>query len=145
MFGTKKEKLTLLLVSVIKKNDIKMKKIICYLLLSISLFACQKEKNTVIYDIASERYLSPLDDENNAGIWLLGRTNQSKDWALLSRSIEGFTYENGFEYTLEIKEIPTEGHIDQAPFKLKLVRTIRKVKKDTQDIPEKYRKSLYVE
>lgn len=113
--------------------------------LLFSLFACQKEKNTVIYDIASERYLSPLDDENNAGIWLLGRTNQSKDWALLSRSIEGFTYENGFEYTLEIKEIPTEGHIDQAPFKLKLVRTIRKVKKDTQDIPEKYRKSLYVE
>lgn len=37
---------------------------------------------------------------------LLVKTGQQNDWTVFEGSIEGFVYKDGFEYMLEVKEIP---------------------------------------
>lgn len=105
------------------------------------LFACEKEKNSeiVIYNIASERFVSPLQDEGSIGTWFIAKQNQNEEWRLLTREIEGFVYESGYEYIIKVSIKPTEQFIDQDPVSYRLIKVISKEKKET-NLPERFKK-----
>ena len=113
-------------------------------LLCLTLSGCSKNENSLVLSIASERYLSPLQDEMNAGVWFLSKKYQNDNWALLSRDIEGFVYERGYEYTIKVTMRATEQYVDQSPVKFKLVQIISKERTDS-DLPEIFKNSLYEE
>ena len=117
---------------------------IIFTLLCLTLSGCSKDENTLIISIASERYLSPSQDEMNAGVWYLSKKEQNDNWALLSRDIEGFAYERGYEYMIKVSIRATEQYIDQHPVKYILKKVISKERRDS-DIPEVFRSSLYEE
>lgn len=105
------------------------------------LFACEKEKNSkiVIYNIASERFVSPLQDEGSIGTWFIAKQNQNEEWRLLTRGIEGFVYESGYEYIIKVSIKPTEQFIDQDPVSYRLIKVISKEKKES-NLPERFKK-----
>lgn len=113
-------------------------------LLCLTLSGCSKDENSLVLNVASERYLSPLQDELNAGVWFISKKFQNDNWALLSRDIEGFVYERGYEYTIKVTMRTTEQYVDQSPVKFKLVEVITKERKNS-DIPEFFKSSLYEE
>lgn len=117
---------------------------IYYLFILLSLFACQKEDSTATFNIASERFESPLQDEVNAGVWLMSRQSQNEQWTLLARNIDGFVYERGYEYIIKVRKTINKPHIDQSPINFRLIKILSKEKKDTE-IPEKFKKSLFKE
>jgi hypothetical protein len=113
-------------------------------LLCLTLSGCSKNENSLVLSIASERYLSPLQDEMNAGVWFLSKKYQNDNWALFSRDIEGFVYERGYEYMVKVTMRATEQYVDQSPVKFKLVQIISKERKDS-DLPEIFKNSLFDE
>lgn len=115
-----------------------------FVLLCLTLSGCSKDENSLIITIASERFQSPLQDEMNAGVWFLSKKYQNDNWALLSRDIEGFVYERGYEYMIKVTVKATEQYIDQPPVKYILKKVISKERRDS-DIPEVFRSSLYEE
>ncbi|MDP3398626.1 MAG: DUF4377 domain-containing protein [Bacteroidales bacterium] len=121
-----------------------MKKYIYAIIFAFTVIGCSKDENSLVVSIASERYLSPLQDEMNAGVWFLSKKYQNDSWAILSRDIEGFVYERGYEYMIKVTVKATEQYIDQPPVKYILKKVISKERRDS-DIPEVFRSSLYEE
>lgn len=121
-----------------------MKKITIITLFCLSLFACKKEDSIAIFNIASERFESQLQDEVNAGVWLLSRQSQNEQWTLLARDIDGFVYERGYEYIIKVEIDVIKPHIDQSPINFRLIKIISKEKRDT-DIPDEFKNSLFKE
>ena len=113
-------------------------------LLCLTLSGCSKNENSLVLSIASERYLSPLQDEMNAGVWFLSKKHQNDNWALFSRDIEDFVYERGYEYMVKVTMRATEQYVDQSPVKFKLVQIISKERKDS-DLPKVFKNSQYKE
>ncbi|QJD79891.1 DUF4377 domain-containing protein [Spirosoma rhododendri] len=60
----------------------------------------------------------------------LVRHNDSERWLFMYEGIEGFSYEPGYRYTVEVwrQTLPNEGYMDALPYRYSLIRVIDKVK-----------------
>ena len=65
-----------------------------------------------------------------SGNCLLIREYESEPWLLMYKSIEGFTHEPGYTYTVEVwrQTLPIERIADALPYRYVLIQVIDKVK-----------------
>lgn len=107
------------------------------LLISVIIFlaSCASTKNTEKITIASEKGdcvgVAPMK------CYLIKKEGQS-NWEFLYTGIEGFNYEPGFEYVLEIKKdtiIGSNPVADRSSIKYTLVKEISKTLKDSTGLP----------
>lgn len=67
---------------------------------------------------------------------LVKRVNQP-DWEFFYNTIEGFTYEPGYEYVVEIRSENVENPAaDQSSIRYILVKQISKEKKESENLPD---------
>lgn len=61
---------------------------------------------------------------------LLVRENDNERWTFMYEGVEGFTYESGYRYTVEVwrQTLPIDGIADALPYRYVLIRVIDKVK-----------------
>lgn len=113
-----------------------MKKIGLFLISVITLFsACNNAKDTVTMTVASEKRMAmgvaPMEV-------LLVKEGDATDWSFFYSNIEGFNYEPGYEYVLEVKkeaiENPTPA--DASSIKYTLVKEVSKVEKTSENMLE---------
>ncbi len=64
------------------------------------------------------------------GNCLLIRRHESERWSPMQEGIEGFTYEPGYSYTVEVwrQTLPIDGIADALPYRYVMIRVIDKVK-----------------
>lgn len=110
-------------------------KTIFYLSISILLLftSCMDKANTVMYTIASQNA-----DCTGVGRQkcLLVKKGDAKDWEYFYSHIEGFNYEPGYEYQLEVKEEKLEDvPADASSVKYVLVKEISKINKISENLP----------
>ncbi|MDR2955749.1 MAG: DUF4377 domain-containing protein [Prevotella sp.] len=111
-----------------------MKRIVM-LLFSIALVfgACNSTKDTERITIASEQGdcvgVAPMK-------CLLVKKDGQTDWEFFYNNIEGFNYEPGYEYILEVKvekvEMPAA---DQSSLKYTLIKQVSKEQKTSENLP----------
>ena len=97
------------------------------------LTSCTNKTNTVLYTIASQNA-----DCTGVGPQkcLLIKKGDAKDWEFFYSNIEGFTYEPGYEYQLEIKEEKRENvPADASSIRYTLVKEVSKVNKISENLP----------
>lgn len=109
-------------------------KTIIYLsvLLLVFMTSCNTEE-TVKYTIASQ-------NADCIGVapqkCLLVKKENSTDWEFFYSNIEGFNYESGYEYILEVKEEKVENvPADASSIKYILVKEVSKVEKVSDNLP----------
>ena len=111
-----------------------MKKVIFNLIIGAFLFiSCSGKTDTVKMTIASER-------ADCVGVGpqkcLLVKEKDDPNWTFLYNDIEGFTYEPGYEYEIEVRKEQRENPAqDQSSLRYILVKEISKERKVSQDIP----------
>jgi len=67
---------------------------------------------------------------------LLIKTEGKDNWEFLYTGIDGFNYEPGYEYKLEVKkEMIDNPAADQSSIRYILVKEVSKVKKDSDNLP----------
>jgi len=67
---------------------------------------------------------------------LLIKVNNQANWEFLYAGIEGFEYEPGYEYVLEVKKETIENPAaDQSSIKYILVKEVSKVQKTSENLP----------
>lgn len=105
--------------------------------LALFFFFCscnsKKNRNTEKITVASEQA-----DCVGVGTMkcLLVKNNGDEEWEFFYNNIEGFSYEPGFEYKLEIrKEFRDNPAADQSSTRYVLVRVISKVQKRSDNLP----------
>lgn len=112
-----------------------MKKLVFLAIAIIALAtACNKTENITTMTIASEKRITmgvaPMEV-------LLVKEDNASEWSYFYSNIEGFYYEPGYEYVLEVKketkEEPTPSDISN--IKYTLVKEISKIKKDSENMP----------
>lgn len=123
-----------------------MKKIIVLIAILFTVFSCQKEERTLVYYVASERFDNPLNDILNKGVWLIAKDSPDDEWMVFhTRSVDGFDYERGYEYTIEVREVSLPEHTDALyPKGFELIKVISKVKADSV-FPELLKENIYQE
>ncbi len=68
---------------------------------------------------------------------LLVKKEGQKDWEFFYSNIEGFNYEPGYEYELEVRVEKIENPaVDQSSLKYTLVKEMSKEKKESKDLPQ---------
>jgi len=97
------------------------------------LVACSTEKNIQKLTIASEQ-------GDCVGVapqkCLLIKTESQTNWEFLYSGIEGFNYEPGYEYVLEVrKDTIANPAADQSSIKYVLVKEISKTQKASDNLP----------
>ncbi|MCD7936632.1 MAG: DUF4377 domain-containing protein [Tannerellaceae bacterium] len=109
--------------------------LICLLLTGCFFFiTCTTSKNTSRITVASE-----LRDCTGVGPMkcMLVKTGGHNDWIFMYDQIEGFTYEPGYEYVLEVKqEDRPNPAADQSSKKYVLVKVISKTQKISENMPD---------
>lgn len=99
----------------------------CLILTGCLFFiTCSTAKNTSRITVASE-----LRDCTGVGRMkcMLVKTGGHNDWIFMYDQIEGFTYEPGYEYVLEVKREPRVNlAADQSEYRYVLVRVVSKEK-----------------
>ena len=82
-----------------------MRRIVLFLVLSVLMLSCEKE-------IESEQLIIADHKVNCTGAGsqecLLVKRNVSEEWQFFYGGIEGFDYEEGFEYIIEVKVYDVE-------------------------------------
>lgn len=113
-----------------------MKKIIlaCLLVIPMVLASCsdtKTEKITIASAQADCTGVGPMK-------CLLVKTSTDTDWTFMYEGIEGFNYEPGYEYVLEVQKVEREGPpaADRATIYYKLVKEISKEQKKSEGIDE---------
>lgn len=111
-----------------------MKKIAFLLSLSLLVFSCKTAKDTERIVIASEKGdcvgVAPMK-------CLYMKAEGENDWEFFYDSIEGFNYEPGYEYVIEVKkEAISAPAADQSSLKYTLVKEISKTKKTSENLPK---------
>jgi len=102
--------------------------------IALSFGACNSPKNTEKLTIASEQGdcigVAPMK-------CLLVKKEGQTDWEFFYSSIEGFNYEPGYEYVLEVKVENVENPAaDQSSLKYTLVKEISKDQKTSENLPQ---------
>jgi len=95
--------------------------------------SCSLKQNVVRYTVASESV-----DCSGVGMQkcLLVKKADSLDWEYFYSRIEGFNYERGFEYVLDVKEETVENvPADASSIKYILVKQISKTEKRSENMP----------
>ncbi|WP_029906782.1 DUF4377 domain-containing protein [Prevotella sp. 10(H)] len=112
-----------------------MQKTIVFLF-AIAIFfgACGKSGKTEKLTVASQQGdcvgVSPMK-------CLLVKKEGQTDWEFFYNNIEGFNYEPGYEYQLEVKVVEREHPAaDQSTLMYSLVKEISKEEKTSQDMPQ---------
>ncbi|KAB1160402.1 DUF4377 domain-containing protein [Tenacibaculum aiptasiae] len=68
---------------------------------------------------------------------LLVKETTGKNWEYFYDNIEGFNYEEGFEYVLEVSEKEVSPlPADASTVKIVLVKIVSKIKKDSENLPK---------
>lgn len=112
-----------------------MKKLIGLLFLLPLLFAsCASNKETVTMIVASQQ-------GDCVGVapqkCLLVKKGGDADWTFFYDQIDGFQYEEGYEYVLEVKEEKVENvPADASSLKYVLVKEVSKTPKTSEGLPE---------
>lgn len=113
-----------------------MKKIGLFLIAAISILSsCTTAKDTVQMTIASEKRIAmgvgPMEV-------LQVKEGDAKEWSFFYSNIEGFTYEAGYEYVLEVKkeEVAAPVPADASSIKYILVKEVSKTKKTSENMLE---------
>ncbi len=106
---------------------------LCVCAVIISMFACNSDENTEKMTIASETRdcvgVGPQD-------CLLVKMDGQTDWEYFYSSIDGFIYEPGYEYVLEIKKEQVENPAaDQSSIRYILVKEVSKTQKTSENLP----------
>lgn len=113
-----------------------MKKITLFLVLIALLFSYCNTEDTVQMVVASERKISK--DVTPVQEVFLVKERDAQEWSLFYNDIEGFDYEPGYEYVLEVREEkldePTMNNT--RAIKYHLVKEISKTKKISKGIPQ---------
>lgn len=113
-----------------------MKKIGLLLISALALFtACDNAKDTVKMTVASEKRMAmgvaPMEV-------LQVKEGDATEWSFFYSNIEGFNYEPGYEYVLEVKkeqlEQPTPA--DASSIKYTLVKEVSKTEKTSENMLE---------
>ena len=126
-----------------------MKNTLITLLLFVFLISCNDSDNTRYKKlvVASER-IDCLDCfgimEMNTKRGFLVKEEGSTDWITFYNHIEGFNYESGYEYIIEIKiEDVKNPPADGSSIRCILTKEISKIKKPSKGIPEACDESFY--
>ncbi len=82
-----------------------MRRIALFLVMSILMFACKKEIESEQLIIADHKVSCTGAGPQEC---LLVKKNVSDDWQFFYGGIEGFDYEEGFEYIIEVKVYDVE-------------------------------------
>lgn len=110
-----------------------MKKLIFTLLCTIIFVSCAGKKETEQIIVASAQ-------ADCVGVapqkCLLIKFGESTNWLFHYSGIDGFEYEPGFEYVLEVKkQIIDNPAADQSSVRYELVKVISKTAKTSDDLP----------
>lgn len=110
-----------------------MKKLIYTLLCTIIFVSCASQKNTEKLTVASVQAdcmgVAPQK-------CLLIKFSESPEWVFYYSGIDGFEYEAGFEYVLEVKKhVVDNPAADQSSIRYELVKVISKEAKTSSDLP----------
>lgn len=106
---------------------------LCICFFALSMFACNSGNDTEKITIASET-------RECAGVGrqqcLLVKTDGQNDWEYLYNSIEGFNYQPGYEYEIEIKKEQVENPAaDQSSIRYIFVKEVSKTQKVSENLP----------
>lgn len=109
-----------------------MKRLIYFLPVLLVFSSCSTQ-NAVRYTVASRT-------ADCVGVapqkCLLIKKGDSKEWEFFYSQIEGFSYEEGYEYVLDVKETKLENvPADASSTKYELVKEISKTAKASEDLP----------
>lgn len=112
-----------------------MKKLSLLLIGMITLFSACETKDTVKMTVASEKRMAmgaaPMEV-------LLVKEGDAQEWSFFYSNIEGFNFEPGYEYVLEVKkeniEQPTPA--DASSIKYTLVKEVSKTQKTSENMLE---------
>ncbi len=97
------------------------------------MVACNSGQKTERYTIASQ-----TADCTGVGPQkcMLVKKGNATDWEYFYSRIEGFNYEEGFEYELDVREIPVENPpADASSIRYELVNVISKTSKTSENLP----------
>ena len=101
------------------------------LFLCVSLFNSCKDDDTMMW-IASERVLSEDPVSTQEFLRMQYKFKESDPWMVLSERINGFNYEEGYEYILRVKVTKIKNPAqDQSGTSYSLVDIISKTKKES--------------
>ena len=105
------------------------------LIIGVLLMRCS-DKNVEKITIASEKTIgygvAPME-------CYLVKVGDDKDWSLFYSPIEGFNYENGYEYVIKVKKEKIDNPpADGSSIKYTLVKVISKKKLMSKGLPNSY-------
>lgn len=106
-----------------------------YLLVSVLLFmvACAPKQETVKFIIASKT--ADCTGEGKQKCMLVKKGDQT-DWEFFYSQIQGFNYEEGYEYVIEVKENKLENPpMGASAIEYVLVKEVSKTKKESENLP----------
>lgn len=111
-----------------------MYKAILYLFaISLFLVSCNSSQDT-------ERLIIASKQADCVGVapqkCLVVKRSANEDWEFFYNGVEGFNYEPGYEYEIEVKKETVENPAaDQSSIRYILVKEISKVQKESEDLP----------
>lgn len=120
-----------------------MKQLIYLLMAAGIMFSCTSPKNIVKYTVASQT-------ADCTGVapqkCLLVKKGDASEWEFFYSPIEGFNYEEGYEYVLEVREDPVENvPADASSIKYTLVKEVSKTAKTSENLPMVQNKIPYIQ
>lgn len=101
----------------------------------ITLIACKGSVDTIKMTVASEKRVAmgvgPMEV-------LVIKEGNATEWTFFYTNIEGFTYEPGYEYVLEVKKEAVAEPVpaDASSIKYTLIKEISKTKKTSENLPK---------
>lgn len=107
----------------------------------ILLSSCNDTKNTVQMTVASEKRMAmgvaPMEV-------LVVKEGADTDWSFFYTNIEGFNYEPGYEYVLEVKKEAVAEPVpaDASSIKYTLVKEVSKTEKTSENMPAGIKQDL---
>lgn len=113
----------------------RMKKLGFLMIVVLALFvACNNPTDNVKMTIASEKQVAvgvaPME------VFLV-KEGDATEWSFFYSNIEGFNYEPGYEYVIEVKKEAVEEPVpaDASSIRYILVKEISKTQKQSADLP----------
>lgn len=106
-----------------------------YIFICMTLFiaACSTAKDTIKYTIASQTASCTGEGRQQC---LLVKKGDATEWEYFYSPIEGFNYEEGFEYVIEVKESKVENPPEgRSSIQYTFVKEVSKTKKNSENLP----------
>lgn len=103
---------------------------------SIVLLSCSASQDTIKLTVASEKRMASAG-AGTMEVYLV-KKGDAVDWTYFYNEIEGFNYEAGYEYVLNVKEEKVEEPIpaDASSLKYTLIKEVSKTQKTSDNLPQ---------